>query len=85
MPPHTIPPPREELWVLGLCTRRCGPNQEDDKWGFIRGVKVRVEDARPDTFVRRGVPSEVEGERRGSVLGRTVMVIERRLKKARRK
>ena len=47
---------------------------------ILRGVKVRVEDARPDTFVPGGVGSEVKGRRRrGSVLRRMVMVLSFRI------
>ena len=50
---------------------------------LIRGVRVRVEDARPDTLGPRGVPNGEGREgrrRRGSVLRRTVIVMERGLK-----
>ena len=49
--------------------------------GLFLGVKVRAEEGRADTFVPRGVPSEEVEKKRGSVLRRTVTMIERRLKK----
>ena len=53
----------------------------------FQGVKVRVEDARPDTSFLEALPAtRLRGRgSRGSLLRRTVMVTERRLKTARRK
>lgn len=55
--------------------------------GLVWGVRVRFEDARPGTFIPGGVLNEeVERvETRESMRRRTVIVIERRLKKARRR
>lgn len=52
--------------------------------GLFQGVEVGVEDTQPDTFVHGSFPRRKLRRRnkRASMLGRTVMVIERRLETA---
>ena len=62
---HAIPPFPEKSYGYLDCERDVADGiKKKRNRSILRGVKVRVEDSRPYTFVLRGVPSEeFEGEK----------------------
>lgn len=63
---HAIPPFPEKSYGCLDCEQEAANGMKKELNGSLfRGVKVGVEDGRPDTFVPRSVPSEeVEGEKK---------------------
>ena len=85
---HEIPSfPEKSYGCLNFEQEAADGVKKELNGSLFRGVKVRVEDGRPDTFVPRGIPSEeVEGEKKKKKRAKKGgEMIERKLKKKARR